>query len=370
MDEKTRKTAVSHSKLASVLAAHEGECHVIVLQDFPDPDAISSALAHQLLSAACNIGTDIVYNGRISHQENIALVNLLDIHMTRFQRELDSPYDGVVLIDNQGTTCETILQKLEAADVPILIVVDHHEAQGRVEAEYCDIRPVGATATIYTEYLQEGIVEMDPNDEDHVRVATALMHGLLTDTNQFAEATEADFQAAAFLSHFRDNNLLLKIMNQSRSKQTMSIIHKALGNRLLVENFSIAGVGYLRAESRDVIPQTADFLLTEENVHTVIVYGIVVDDSQNEKLVGSLRSSKVTINPDTFIKETIGADSHGRYYGGGKKTAAGFEVPIGFLSGNEDESYKELKWQTYDTQVKQKILAKINVAEPKSDEAE
>jgi hypothetical protein len=33
-----------------VLEQHRGERHVIVLQDFPDPDAISSAYAHQLLA--------------------------------------------------------------------------------------------------------------------------------------------------------------------------------------------------------------------------------------------------------------------------------------------------------------------------------
>ena len=359
MADKRDKTAVSRSKLASVLAAHEGECHLIVLQNFPDPDAISSALAHQLLSATYNIGTDIIYDGRISHHQNIALVNLLDIHMIRFNGKIESQYDGIVLVDNQATTCQSVLKQLEG--VPILIVVDHHEVQGQLEAEFCDIRPVGATATIYAEYLQEGIVEMEQSNDDHIRVATALMHGLLTDTNQFVEATEADFQAASFLSHYRDDDLLSRIMNQSRSKQSMTAIHTALENRLLVENFSIAGVGYLRAESRDVIPQVADFLMTEENVHTAIVYGIVVDEHQHERLIGSLRSSKITLNPDTFIKEALGTDSNGRYYGGGKKAAAGFEIPVGFLSGNEDESFKEMKWETYDAQVKQKILAKIGV---------
>ena len=44
---------------------------------------------------------------------------------------------------------------------------------------------------------------------------------------------------------------------------------------MTAESFSIAGVGYLRAEDRDGIPQAADFLVTEENIHTAVVYGIV-----------------------------------------------------------------------------------------------
>jgi hypothetical protein len=66
----------------------------------------------------------------------------------------------------------------------------------------------------------------------------------------------------------------------------------------------------VRAENRDVIPQAADFLLTEENVHTVIVYGIVKVE-EREMLVGSLRTSKFTLDPDQFIKDTFGKNAEG-----------------------------------------------------------
>ncbi len=51
--------------------------------------------------------------------------------------------------------------------------------------------------------------------------------------------------------------------SKSCARQTREIIRRALGNRLVVENFSRAGIGYLRAEDRDAIPQAADFLLTD-----------------------------------------------------------------------------------------------------------
>ena len=54
-----------------------------MLQDFPDPDAISSAYTHQLISALFEIEVDIFYSGEISHQQNIALVKLLGIDLTR-----------------------------------------------------------------------------------------------------------------------------------------------------------------------------------------------------------------------------------------------------------------------------------------------
>jgi nanoRNase/pAp phosphatase (c-di-AMP/oligoRNAs hydrolase) len=348
--------------LATILEAHRGERHVIVLQAFPDPDAISSAFAHRLISARFDIETITVYSGKISHQQNVALVKLLGIDLTRFDEALDfGPYKGAVFVDNQGTTCETVVKALEAAGVPALIVVDHHDPQERLKPEFSDVRHVGATATIYAHYLEQGLLEMDKSQRDHVVVATALTHGLITDTGGFIRASAEDFRAAAFLSQFRDADLLGQIMSQARSKQTMDIIRRALGNRLIVENFSVAGIGYLRAEDRDAIPQAADFLLTEENVHTAIVYGIVAGDDHQETVVGSMRTSKITLAPDDFLKEVLGKNAADQYYGGGKASAGGFEIPIGFLSGNHSEEHRDLKWQVYEAQIKHKLLAKIGV---------
>lgn len=354
-------------EMVRVLEAHRGKRHIIVLQDFPDPDAISSAFAHQLISARFDIEADIIYGGTISHQQNIALVRLLGIELLRYEESVDlEKYAGAVFVDNQGTTALQIAGALDAAGVPVLVVVDHHEPQEQLKPECSDVRrDVGATATIYTEYLERGVLNMDKSVQEHVMVATALMHGIITDTNGFTRAGPEDFRAAAFLSRFRDAELLEQIMSQARSKHTMEITHRALGNRLNVENVSIAGIGYLRADDRDAIPQAADFLLTEENVHTAIVYGIVTGEGWEETLVGSMRTSKITMDPDEFIKEVFGKDAAGHYFGGGKISAGGFQIPIGFLSGGEEEEYREQKWEVYDTRIKQKIFARMGV-EPES----
>ena len=257
------------------------------------------------------------------------------------------------------------MEALEAAQVPALVVVDHHALQDRLKAVFTDIRPSGAAATIYTGYLRAGLLEMDRSQRETQMVATALMHGILTDTNDFVRAGAEDFEAAAFLSQFRDADLLAQIMSQARSRQTMEIIRRALGNRVMVENVSVAGIGYVRAEDRDAIPQAADFLVTEENVHTAIVYGIVTSEGE-EMLIGSMRTSKLTLDPDTFIKDTLGKNAAGRYFGGGKMSAGGFEIPLGFLSGGTDDGLREAKWQAYDHQVKSKIFVKLGAEPPKA----
>lgn len=355
----------SPPKMAEFLDTHRGENHIIVLQDYPDPDAISSAFAHQLISATFDIRCDIVYSGKISHPQNVALVKLLGIELFRLDSSLDwKKYAGAVYVDNQGTTAEEIVRHLEEAGVAALVVVDHHELQPRLDPAFRDIRRTyGATASIYAEYLEQGLVQMDKSRKEHVMLATALTHGIITDTNGLTGAGAEDFHAAAYLSNFRDADLLQQIMNQSRSKKTMEIIHRGLENRVTAESFSIAGIGKLRAEDRDVIPQVADFLMTEENIHTAIVYGVVTCNEHEEDIVGSLRTTKITLDPDEFIKDVFGKDAGGSYYGGGKASAGGFKIPIGFLSGGEGEDYGEKKWQVFDEQIKQKLFAKIGVKE-------
>ncbi len=41
--------------------------------------------------------------------------------------------------------------------------------------------------------------------------------------------------------------------------------------------------------------------------------------------------------------------------------AGGFEIPIGFLYGfNESPEYTKIKWQVFDTQIKQKLLQLVS----------
>jgi len=138
------------------------------------------------------------------------------------------------------------------------------------------------------------------------------------------------------------------------------VINQALASREIRDNYSISGIGYLRSEDRDAIPQAADFLLTEENVHTAIVYGIILKGGR-EVVTGSMRTNKVGLNPDEFLKEALGATETGRYYGGGRRGAGGFEIPIGFLAGIAEDELVLMKWRLFDESLKKKLFAKIGV---------
>jgi nanoRNase/pAp phosphatase (c-di-AMP/oligoRNAs hydrolase) len=348
-------------QLGSLLESRRGQRHIIVLQSFPDPDAISSALAHQMIAVRYGIECDIAYDGRISHHENIAMVELLQLHLLRLGEDDDlKRYQGSIFIDTQGTT-SGLTERLRDAGVPALAIVDHHEPQGMVEALFTDIRTgARATATIYTEYIEAGLLQLEYSNPDHQRLATALIHGIRSETGGLVRAGRDDFIAAAYLAEFIDQGTLAAILSNQRSRNAMDVIQSALASRLVRDNYSVAGVGYLRYEDRDAIPQAADFLLTEENVHTAIVYGLVTEGGR-EMLVGSMRTKKATLNPDSFLKEALGGPAAGRYYGGGRREAGGFEISIGFLAGNFDEEFMQWKWRLYDEQIKRKLWTRMGV---------
>jgi nanoRNase/pAp phosphatase (c-di-AMP/oligoRNAs hydrolase) len=348
--------------LAALLNTHRGERHIIVLQSFPDPDSISSAFAHQIIASRFDIECDIAYDGIVSHAENIAMVELLDIPLLRVLDHHDlKRYRGSIFIDNQGTTTG-LTERLSEAGVPVLAIVDHHELQGLIEAAFTDIRTdANATATIYVEYLRGGLLELEPGEHDHKRLATALMHGIRSETNAMIRAASEDLIAASYLAEFVDQEALAMILSNKRPRSTMDVIKEALAARVIRDNYCIAGVGYLRYEDRDAIPQAADFLMTEDNVHTAIVYGMISRDGIRELIIGSLRTVKQTLNPDTFLKEALGGPSSGLYYGGGRREAGGFEIPIGFLTGRYEDEFMDWKWRLYDEQIKRKFWAKLGV---------
>ena len=350
-------------ELARLLEARRGERHVVAMQDFPDPDAISSAMAYAEMARVFGIDADIVYEGQISHPENLALVNLLEIRLIRYEKGLDlERYAAAVFVDNQGSTTH-LTARLKSAGVPTLAVVDHHDPQDVLDPIFSDVRPLGAAATIFAEYLQSGaVLKLDAGNEHHVRLATALMHGLHSETDGFVRARPPEYQAAAYLSRFMDPDLLERVVCVQKSVGTLRVIEEALHNRVVAAGYSITGVGYLRWSDRDAIPQAADFLLTEENVHTTIVYGLLDAQDGREVITGSLRTNKTTLRVDRFLKDALGEDLMGRPYGGGRSRAGGFEIDVGFLTGDEDDGeQRKMKWALFDRRIRRRLFKAAGV---------
>jgi nanoRNase/pAp phosphatase (c-di-AMP/oligoRNAs hydrolase) len=359
-------------ELRELLLTRRGERHAVAIQDFPDPDAISSALAYRELARVFDISADILFEGLISHPENLALVNLLEIELTPYVEGLPlAGYDAAVFVDNQGTTTR-LTARLKEAGVPTLVVIDHHDPQDVLDPVFSDVRPVGAAATILVEYLESGhFLELDATNPTHTNLATALMHGLYSETSGLVRAGRAEYRAASYLTSFVDLDLLERVLCVQKSRGTMDVIQTALADRTIRAGFSLAGVGFVRWADRDAIPQAADFLLTEENVHTAIVYGIVTSEDGRELVSGSLRTTNATLGVDSFLKKALGKDAKGKPFGGGRARAGGFEIDLGFLAnGNGDKEEHLTKWKLFDHQVRRRIFYTAGLDSEKWDETD
>ncbi|MFD1587444.1 bifunctional oligoribonuclease/PAP phosphatase NrnA [Halorientalis brevis] len=238
----------------------------IVTHDNPDPDAIASAVALQRIADALGVDAEICYYGRISHQENRAFINLLDLDLCRLESDVDlSEYAGFALVDHSRPGVNDQLPP----DTDIDIVIDHHPPRAPVDARFVDLRSsVGATSTLLVQYLQQFGIQLDET------VATALLFGIRIDTKDFSrEVSIADFHAAATIVPTADIGTLERIESPSISGDTMETVASAISNRErrgAVLTSCVDGLG-----DRDALAQAADQLLDLDGINATVVFGVI-----------------------------------------------------------------------------------------------
>jgi len=318
-------------KLEQVLSQATDRPHVILLGGHPDPDAIGSALAHRRICDRLGISATIAHVLPLSRSENRALVKLLNVPMLRIDKAEDLEEFGYLALVDTVAPESTITIP---SDLELLTVVDHHRPKSVPKAPFVDLRhDVGATCTIYAEYLEQGLAPLRGEGADDGPTATAMFFGIQTDTDDFAYATPSDFRAAAYLKPHCDSETIGRIGRRAISAEAMEAVGLALRDLQVIRDFAIAGVGRVSALNRDAIPTAADFILRREDIDTVLVYGVVDD-----RIDGSLRTSRASVDPALFMQNAFGMDAFGRPYGGGRADMGGFQVPLGLLAECTDEA--------------------------------
>jgi len=314
------------------ITAARGKHVLIPLRGHPDPDGIASALAQAHIAARLGINkTTIGYSHELSHRENRALVKLLGVELKKIKTVKDAGVvDFLSLVDSYDVDPDLT----DADQYETLTIVDHHRAPAPPKARFVDLRSdVTATSTIFTEYLSE-LAPLDVEQEEDRRIATALMHGLSTDTDDFVLARAVDFRAAGQISEICDRDLLADLSRRLIAPSAMDVIARALAALVVRRNFAMAGVGFVSEADRDTIAQAADFLVRREDIDTVVVYGVV-----GERFIeGSLRTHSPSVDPAVWLEQAFGHDDKGRPYGGGRRDKGGFRIPIGFLGRSTDRA--------------------------------
>lgn len=344
-------------ELIEVLTRASGKRLLICIKGYPDPDNIATSLALSYMAARFDIQSTILHFEQISHHENRALVKKLDLDIEEYSEKFDvTGYDYFAINDSQNIELPIKLPET----CKLLAFVDHHKALGTIKSEFIDVREnYGSTSAIYAEYLQDRRFDFNGESSLEAKIATALMHGVRTDTDNYVNATPPDYHASEFLSRYVDKDLLALISRQSIPAKTMDLTQIALQRKDIRGTFMFSGVGFVREEDRDGIGQCADYLLHREGIDTVVVYGTV----GGTMIDGSLRTKSHTLDPDKWLKDVFGQDPHGVYYGGGRKDKGGFQIPLGVFAHCSD---RELLWILIKKTIDELLYEKIGIGSSES----
>ena len=309
LDSVTGENAQRVCRLLHVLRDIDGRL-AVVMHDNPDPDAIASGVAMCRLAEATGTDAEACYYGDISHQENRAMVNLLDLDLRTLGPDDDlGQFGGFALVDHARPSINDQLPE----ELHVDIVVDHHPPRGPVQGRYQDIRTdVGSTSTLLTDHCHRLGVRLDES------VATALLYGIQIDTNEFRrEASRLDFEAAARLLPYVDEAVLDRIESPSVDGETLDTLSRAIENREVRGSVIVTGVGSI--SDRDALPQAADKLLTMSGITCTLVYGFIDDTTY---------VSARARGTDVDLGETLRAAFNQIGSAGGHADMAGAQIPV------------------------------------------
>jgi nanoRNase/pAp phosphatase (c-di-AMP/oligoRNAs hydrolase) len=334
-------------QLLDAIRARAGGRHAAVIRGYPDPDSLASAWAHARLAASIGVECDIVHLPLVSRAENRAMVNLLELPLTRIGGPEDlERYAAVSLVDANA------IELPSSVSTPCVSIVDHHSVAGRLEADFVDVRQdVGATSTIYTEYLWASPTKVFEPGGIATRLATALAYGIRSDTDDLLHARGADLHAIGDLAEHVDAELLAGLLRYAIPAPAMRIMRRAMEEMQVEGTWAFAGVGEVRPQDRDAIGQAADFLLRRDGLRTVLTFGLI-----EGWIDGSLRTTDPALDPATWLRDAFGVGPLGLPYGGGRRGKGGFQIPLGPLAACPDH---RALWQVCKQTIEDTIRRRI-----------
>ena len=291
---------------------------LILTHDYPDPDALASAVALRYLAeSGFGIQSRVVYGGIIGRTENRVMVQILKLPVHKLRPVDFKRYVHTVLVDTQPQFENNSFPKNRKAT----IIIDQHPPLDKPMADLTIVdEECGATCAILAKAL------LIRGGEIPVRVATALAYGILSDTlNLYRAPDEHVVDTYLDILPFCDMRALAKIQNPKRSKRFFSTLAKGIQNAMILRGLIVSHLGPV--ENPDLTAQVADFLLTYQGVHFSFCTG-----RYNGRLQVSLRASKPTLEAGKVLRDIFAsrgeAGGHGGIAGGSFEVGAEDTSPI------------------------------------------
>lgn len=275
-------------RLAELQARFHRDDHVLVLIN-ADPDSIASAMAFKRLLWRRAGHVVIAAINVMERPDNLAMVTYIKADIKPWNPALTEGVDRFVLVDSQPHHSPVF----EALFFDV--VIDHHPDGGRRDG-FTDIRPeYGATATMMTEYLRGARIKPS------VRLSTALLYAIKTDTNNFRRKTQVeDVRAFQYLYRHCNVHMLQRVEQAELKPSFLRFFQKALKNRIIKRNRLYAHLGTV--PTPDILVIIADFYMKVDGITWSIVSGVY-----GKKLVVIFRNDGVRKNAGRLAEQSFGA---------------------------------------------------------------
>ncbi|MGN1119373.1 MAG: bifunctional oligoribonuclease/PAP phosphatase NrnA [Oscillospiraceae bacterium] len=248
-------------KLSELVTLLKGHRVFIQTHNFPDPDAIASAYALQVLLSKFNIKTIICHHGEIERTATANMVSVFGIRMTMDDDLKDMTIDDyIVTVDSQKGNANIL-------DLPgdEVACIDHHPTFCEADYKFRDIRIVGSCSTLIADYYRQYKIEMPET------VATALLYGLKMDTKDFTRGvTELDVQIYSYLFPKANSQLIRNFQSGVIQYDELEAFVDSMRGIQIFDHVAFAFLNFQCADA--FIATVSDFIMNLDVVRFAVVY--------------------------------------------------------------------------------------------------
>lgn len=280
--------------------------HVYVqMHNYPDQDALASAMGLQALLNARGKQSSIIYHGIIDKDNTLKMIELLNIEIHPVESLTFKEEDEIIIVDGQKGNIN--MQDVVGMEIAC---IDHHHIQNTEQYRFHDIRSdIGACSSIIASYFIENEIPMTTD------IATALMYGLKMDTAQLSRGvSNLDITMFGYLFQ-RANHVKIRTFETSSLRiSDLANYQQAISDLEVYGDIAVSNIGNDCSEA--IIGSVSDFLLTLSEVGFTIIYSYRAGG-----IKFSLRSTLPNIDASEVIRQALSGLGDG---GGHNNMAAGF----------------------------------------------
>jgi nanoRNase/pAp phosphatase (c-di-AMP/oligoRNAs hydrolase) len=262
------------------------------------------------------IGATMLYPGAVGvvpTSVNANVARFLSTHKTAFNIVLPGEVDlqqvrRLIVVDTDQWRRLERMDDLRRRDDLEIVLWDHHQNDGDIEAHWSCQEPVGATVTLLVREMKKRQMELNP------LVSTVLLIGLYEDTGHLSyPSTKAEDAAAAayLLANGADLNVASVFLNPPYEEEQRDILFTMMqGTERIKHRHDTIGINIVELDRK--IPMLAAIVsMYRKIINADAVFVIFINDETSSTVIG--RSGIDRIDIGAILRE----------FGGGGHPAAG-----------------------------------------------